>query len=80
MSITMTRLLELLPGVRKVKARNMILRAKMNEQGIYYVFGEDVPKEIYDKFYNTYESSWHLCKLYWMTSAGAEQILNWYLS
>ena len=57
MSITMTKLLELLPSVKKEKARNAIVRAKMNDQGMYSVFGEEVPKEIYDEFYNVCESS-----------------------
>ena len=35
MSITMTKLLELLHGVKKEKARNAIVRAKMNNQGNY---------------------------------------------
>lgn len=78
MSITMTKLLELLHGVKKEKARNAIVRAKMNNQGNYSVFGEEVPKEIYDEFYNVYESSWYSGTLYWMTSTGAEKILIWY--
>ena len=79
MSITMTKLLELLPSVKKEKARNAIVRAKMNNQGMYSVFGEEVPKEIYDEFYNVCESSWYSGTLYWMTSTGAEKILIWYL-
>lgn len=80
MSITITKLLDLLPGVRIVKARNEILRAKNNAVGNYYVFGEEVPKEIYEKIYNTYKSNWYSCTFYWMTSIGAKQVLKWYIS